>query len=594
MHEILEQYNENRKLQILLLEYSDTDFMLICQFLEDLAIPFQLRRVTEKEGYTQAIMKGSHEIILAEYDLPSLKGLEALKLKQRYCPDIPFLFITRFSGAERAAETIREGATDFLLKDNLVRLNSSILSSLREAYKRKRRGEADLALRRSEAKYRQLLEQAADGIFIADKDLHYLGVNSKACEMLEFTEEEILKMSLQDTLPAEIASPATVLKEMKVGETYRYESLRKKKDGAVFPVEMSVSKISGDCYQGIMRDISQRKMAQQALEEMIKKFEFYLSNAPLAVMEIDDAGKITRWSGQAEKIFGWNKEEVAGKHIRELALFHPDEREEVRIAFQKNIDAGIKNYTFPVRCYTKKGKMIYCETYHAISYDEQGGFHSLLSLVKDVTVPKLEALARRKWREEERKRVAREIHEGIGQLLAASKFKAASIDMAGPDAEEKIFEVEDLLGKAIEEVRRISLNMAPRSVEELGIEKAIRLLAQQIENMTGLQVSFLYIGSASQAGNQILATIYHIVQEALNNVVRHSHAFRVMVELKQSNEMVELLVRDNGLGFAADEVDLNYYSGLRDIRDRVRLLKGNFHLTSKPQKGTQLKVCVPL
>lgn len=594
MEELLERFNKDRKLKVLLLKDSEDDYLLINQFLKELEIPFQVSRVDNKREYVSALINDAPDIVLSDFHHPSVGGLEALELRKRYCPDVPFIFVTSFLGEERIMEILKKGATDFVLKENLFRLNRRIISSLRETEERNRRTQADSALRKSEAKYRQLLEQAADGIFLCDASLYYLGVNAKACQMLGYAEEEMLKMGVVDTIPSGTESPVPALQKMKVGENYQYESLRKRKDGSVFPVEMSVSKISGGYYQGIMRDISQRKKAQHALEEALSKLEFHMKNSPLAVLEVDHAMIITRWSGKAENIFGWKKEEVIGGHAYELNMSHPEDREAARAALQRNIEAGVNHYVKSIRFYTKEGTIIYCELYNSISFDEHGQFSSLLSLINDVTVQKLETEARREWRAKERKRVAREIHEGIGQMLVASKFKAASIDVTGRNAEEGIRQVEELLEKSIEEVRRISVNMAPRSVEELGIENAIRNLCQQIESTTGIQVSFYYRGLANTAGNNILSTIYRIVQEALNNVIRHSHASKAVVELNQNSTKIELRVKDNGSGFAVDEIDINKTSGLRNIQERVNILGGSIQITSGSLIGTGLVVSFPV
>jgi PAS domain S-box-containing protein len=590
MHELLKRFNEDRKLKILLLEDSDIDSFLINQSLEDLEIPFEISRVEEKEEYIYALNNGSPDLILSDYNLPSLDGLEALEFKKQYCPNIPFIIVTSFLGEERAVDILKKGATNFVLKEKLSRLNSIIISSLRETESINQRIQAEIALRKSEAKYRQLIEQAADGIFVGDGSLYFLDVNTRACEMLGYTQEEMLKMGVKDVVPEGIASPVPGLQKMEAGKIHQYETLRKRKDGSAFPVEMSVTKTSDGYYQAIMRDISKRKQAQQALEVALDKLEFHMANSPLAVIEVDSNLIVTKWSGQAEKMIGWRKDEVLGKPAFELNLSHLEEREEARAVFQKNVAAGVSHYVYPSRCYTKGGKIMYCESYNSISYDEHGQLLSVLTLLNDTTVQKLEAEARREWRAQERKRVAREIHEGIGQMLVASKFKAASIDITGPDAGEGISQIEDLLEKAIEEVRRISLNMAPRSVEELGIENAIRDLCQQIQNTTGLQVSFSYTGQGNTAGNNVLSTIYRIVQEALNNVIKHSHASKAVVELIQNSEKVELKVEDNGLGFAVDNVDMNKTSGLRNMNERVNILGGSLQVISESERGTLLEI----
>jgi signal transduction histidine kinase len=136
--------------------------------------------------------------------------------------------------------------------------------------------------------------------------------------------------------------------------------------------------------------------------------------------------------------------------------------------------------------------------------------------------------------------------------------------------------------------------MAPRSVEEMGIETAIRNLCQQVESTTGIKVSFSYTGHANTAGNNILATTYRIVQEALNNVIRHSHASKARVELNQDTEKIELMIEDNGHGFDEAKIDINKTSGLRNIKERISIVGGNFQIINDGQNGTRLLIHLPI
>ena len=115
-----------------------------------------------------------------------------------------------------------------------------------------------------------------------------------------------------------------------------------------------------------------------------------------------------------------------------------------------------------------------------------------------------------------------------------------------------------------------------------------------MEENTGIHVSFLYTGHAKTTGNKVLSSIYRIVQEALNNVIRHSHASKVVVELKMDVEKVELKIEDNGDGFAVDKVDINKTSGLRNIKERVDILGGSLEIISDSQSGTQLIINIPV
>ncbi len=594
MQNYIKSFSKDKPLKILILEDSEVDFMLISIALTELELPYIQQRAENKEEFTAALRFNKPDIVLSDYNLPSLNGLEALELKKLFCPDIPFIFITGYLGEERAVETMKQGATDFVLKENLGPLVQLITRSLQEYEERRRRENSEVALRKSEAKYRQLIEQAADGIFVCNDKWQYIDVNSRGCKLLGYTREEMLLMELKDVIPDGVDIPLADIQKLNPGEVIQYETVRKRKDGFVLPVEISVSKTSEGYYQGIVRDISLRKKALRALEEAHAKLDFHIKNSPLAVFEIDRNLLITRWSGQAEKIFGWKEEEVLGRSIEELNLPHAEDVEKVALVFRQSLEAGVAQYQYPIRCNGKNGSVIFCEGYNSISYNENGEFVSQLCILNDITVKKIEVEARREWRDQERKRIAREIHEGIGQMLVASKFKAASIDVTRPDAEERVQQVESLLEMALEEVRRISSSIAPRSVEELGIENALRQLCQQVENTAGVKVSFFYSGEGKAVANNLLSTVYRITKEAMDNAIKHAFTSEIQVELNRKKEVIELKVKDNGRGFAVDKTNLLKTNGLRSVKERVSLLGGEIYITSNCLDGTLISVILPV
>lgn len=591
MKELLSEFSYDRKLKVLLLEDSPDDAHFIQYYLEKLPMPVQIQRVEAKETYIIALEEFSPDIVLSDYNLPSFDGMEALELKKKHSFDVPFIFVTGFLGEERAVETLKKGASDFVLKDNISKLPQVVLNALVEAQERKKRIESELALQKSEAKYRQIIEQAADGIFVYDDNFRFLEVNAKACELLGYSKKELLQLRVNNIIPEGISIPTDSLLALRPGENLQYESLRKRQDGTVFSAEINIIRTSNGNYQAVLRDISRR---MKELEVTLGKLEFHISNSPLAVIELGDSGKITRWSSQAEKMFGWRKDEAVGRDLYQLKLIHPEKLEEARNTFQSNFTASVNQFVHLEKTCTKEGTILYCEWYNSVFLDEKGKFHSQLSLVNNVTAQKLTEEAKWEGQIEERKRIARELHEGIGQMLVASKFKVASLDSSTPNLEEKINEVEGLLGLTIDEIRRISMDMAPRSVEEFGIEKAIRKLCLQVEKMTGIEVTFHYIGHSSEAPNHVLSTFYRLVQESLNNVIKHARASKVLVELIKKDKVIELIIEDNGFGFAIDKINLSRNSGMGNMKERMKLLGGQFSVSSELQKGSKIKAIVAI
>lgn len=594
MKEFFDMTCKDRALNVLILEENEEDAKLIMHQLYKLELPFQVESVGKKEGFINALKEFKPDIILSDYDLSSFNGMEALELTiKSYHPDVPFLFVSDTLGEELAVEAIKKGAYNLILKDNLDKLPRAIVFALREYAERTKRRQSERALIESEARYHQLLEQAPDPIIVINSETKIINVNAMACTEFGYTESEFLRLELSDIVPEKIHWQIDDIINTAATGVYFYEGYRKRKDNSVFPAEISATKQSNGDYQAIVRDISQRKKTEKALKEALRMLEFHVNNSPIGVIEFDELGLIKRWSSQAENIFGWTELEAIGKTPEDLQLVHPEDREDAAALFQ-SMAAGkvIRNINNSRNC-TKEGTNIFCEWYSSVSLYESGRMQSLLSLVNDVTVNKLSEEARWEGQLEERKRVAREIHDGLGQMLIATKYKVASLSNSNGDLNAKVEEIEDLLERTIDEVRRTSKNLAPRSVEKLGIENAVRSLCEQTKKLTEINVSFHYIGENNKADNKILNTIYRIVQESLNNVVKYANASRVKVELNQSDKGVSLKVEDNGNGFNMEEVDFTQSNGINNIKERTNMLGGRFQINSHTKKGTRIIIFIP-
>jgi PAS domain S-box-containing protein len=191
--------------------------------------------------------------------------------------------------------------------------------------------------------------------------------------------------------------------------------------------------------------------------------------------------------------------------------------------------------------------------------------------------------------EGERQRVARDLHDGVNQLLSSAKFR---LNPSSSHAE--LNQARELIEKAISEVRLISRNLRPSELDDIGLPAALRSLAHDFEKRSGIGTRV-----RSRAGRslpvEVDMALYRIAQEALNNVEKHSGATRAEVSLACSDYKAHLTVRDNGSGFASNfnpETERGW--GLKNMRERAALLGGNLALSSVPAKGTRISISIPL
>ena len=165
-----ERADESPELRVLILEDVATDAELMERELRTGGVGFTATRVRSRSEFEEALRGWQPDVILADYSLPGFDGLEALALAREATPDVPFLFVSGALGEERAIETLRQGATDYVVKDRLSRLAPAVRRAIDEARERRARREAEEELRRSEQTQRMLLELTNAGVTHLDRD----------------------------------------------------------------------------------------------------------------------------------------------------------------------------------------------------------------------------------------------------------------------------------------------------------------------------------------------------------------------------------------------------------------------------------------
>ena len=251
-----------RLLRVLILEDQAPDAELVADMLRQSGFEPDWKRVDRKSAYFAALRE-KPDVVLADFKVPGLGALDALEVMREQGSDVPVIVISGLLGDELAAECIKSGASDYLLKDRLSRLGAAVTQALERRRLREEALGAERALRESEVKFRELIEQASDGIFVTDTQGYFKLVNSRFCEMLGYGEQELLRLNVADTyVEAERASLAQRLANLGEVGIRLFERTMKRRDGALFPVEVSIRRLSTGLNQGIVRDVAERKLAE--------------------------------------------------------------------------------------------------------------------------------------------------------------------------------------------------------------------------------------------------------------------------------------------------------------------------------------------
>ncbi|MFO7446385.1 MAG: two-component regulator propeller domain-containing protein [Ignavibacteriaceae bacterium] len=197
--------------------------------------------------------------------------------------------------------------------------------------------------------------------------------------------------------------------------------------------------------------------------------------------------------------------------------------------------------------------------------------------------------------ETERKRIAVELHDGLGQnlLIIKSKLGSGLNSMENGQASVKIKEAEEFVVKSIQEVRYISKNLSPHLLDQLGLTSAIETMIENVEESSGIEFNFSSDNIDKLFDEKTEVSIYRIVQESINNIIKHSGAKKVEIKISNSADETILSVKDDGKGFDREKESIKRGFGLAGIKERASILGGKLILNSELNKGTELKVIFP-
>ncbi len=339
--------------------------------------------------------------------------------------------------------------------------------------------------------------------------------------------------------------------------------------------------------------------------------ETILTWPQLSVMAITPAGEIVFWSPGAEELFGYNRSEAEGRSLVDL-IVPPQRVQEIRKAIAEALQVG--HTTFESVRSKKDGTLVPVEIAMKSVPDGEGG-PFIVATQRDITYrtrirDELEAVSRRRSEdlqrfafsvqrahEEERQRIARELHDDLGSRLTGMKLKIEILQEDLPANAAALSAGLEQVKKGIEglvgEIRRISSNLRPPVLDDFGLVAAVRLLCKEFEGSSKIAVRFR--GDPVRGGNKDAEIgLYRIAQEALTNVAHHARARSVGVRLSQHDEWIRLVVEDDGKGLAKRNGNGRRMGlGLIGMNERAQMLGGSVKITSSPGRGTRVEAEIP-
>lgn len=464
-------------------------------------------------------------------------------------------------------------------------------------------------LAQSEERYRTIIEQASDAIFISDLTGHYLDVNSNGIKLSGYSKEELLNLTIYDLMPVnDMEKNPPKLDEILAGNVTVNERLFKARDGSLKEVEISAKLLSDGRFIGIVRDITTRKKTQEALRISEEKYRLLFNQNPMPMWMVSlPDRKFLDVNSAAIDFYGYSKEEFLEMTAYDIRPKNQIQKfQEFNLKYSSNgiSHAGVWEHRKKDATIVKVNIIT-----HNIFYE---GKDARLVLANDVTqkITAEEALKKsheelrqlathlEKVRETERTNIAREIHDELGQQLTGLKMDISWLNRKlknqDKDVQMKINETIQLIDTTVKTVRRIATELRPSILDDLGLLAAMEWQSEEFEKRS--EISCVFSSNVSEAKvNPDLATgIFRIYQECLTNVLRHSEATRVTSFLQIKDHILVLTITDNGKGFVEKEIADKKTLGLLGMKERTNLLGGTYEITSRPGKGTSVLIIVPL
>lgn len=478
------------------------------------------------------------------------------------------------------------------------------------------RRKAEEVMKASEERYRSLIEQASDSIIITDDTGNFYEANSAFCNRFGYTKEEAAQLHVSQVIDAEHLKKMPIRFDLlKQGHSVLRERKMVHKDGTIIDVEANVKMLPDGRMLVIARDIRERKKTEEEKE----KIRYTLNERVKELTTLYRTGQLLQKADKPsaalmEEVIsiipgGWQYPEITAARIK-LGE---------RIFATKNFAEGFAKQSSSFQNLNgEKGtiEVVYLEEK---PNEAEGPFlaeeRNLLNMLAEM----LQIYFDRKWadekikqsyeetrllashieniREEEKIKIAREIHDELGQQITGLKMDVSWIAKKLNGENELLYQktkdVLALLDETVRSVRRIASELRPGMLDDLGLIAAIDWQSKEFEKRSGIKIIFDHPVKEFLTPTNISTGLFRIFQESLTNVARHASATEILVSIDKTLSEIILKINDNGKGFDVAHLSSKRTLGLLGMKERTMMMGGRCDIFSEPGKGTSVSVYVP-
>ena len=468
----------------------------------------------------------------------------------------------------------------------------------------------------TDAQFRLLVETVSDyAIYLLDTAGHVMSWNAGAERIKGYAAREIMGRSFGVFYPA--ADREAGLPERNLAQAAREgritaQGWRVRKDGTRFWADVVMTALRGRSgeltgFAKVTRDITERRRAEEELLERRTLLAQTQSLAGLGSWEWDPQSGRFSWSDELFRIFGLEPRSVEPSLEAYLERVHADDREASGSVIARALAQG-QGFKHEERLLRADGTVRLVRTHGQIVRDAEARPLKLIAACLDITEQReaeaeLQSLTRRlvQAEESERRRIAGELHDRVGQTLSALNINLDILlgmlgEKAPADVRIRLRDSLALVDGTLQSIENVMADLRPPLLEEYGVGAALGWHAEEFSRRTGIAIEFEDLARQKnrQLPREAGVALFRISQEALNNIAKHAHARRVTLRLEAAGDEMLLTIRDDGSGFDPAEVRARSSRyGMTTMKERVLAAGGSLEVDSAPGKGTTLRARVP-
>ncbi|MBN2352528.1 MAG: PAS domain S-box protein [Spirochaetales bacterium] len=478
---------------------------------------------------------------------------------------------------------------------------------------------AEDVFRESEERFRRLFQYVGAGMVLVATDFRFLKANDMFCRMLGYEEEDLVRHTFQEvTHPDDQSVGAELSRQMLEGEreAFQIEKRYLRRDGSVVWGLVS-STLLRDAHGSplyfltLIQDITERKQAEEALRVSEERYRFTMEAISVGLWDWDVESGRVYYSPSFLAILG--ERELPPAFSAWDSRIHPDDREAFRHTLRDHLEGLTDDWACDHRLRAQEGEWLWVVGRgRVVSRDSDGRSRRMVGTLVDISVRKLaeQRLIEResdlrklsarliKVREEERNRIARNIHDDLGHAVMNIKMNLFLADMMLTGGKESVraflHEMKDQVDSLLEMMQYISMEIRPAVLYDLGLAEALRFYVKRFSEQTKIPCRVRSLPDIPNLPDETAITIYRIVQEVFVNMFRHSGCTEIALDLRLSNGRAVLSVADNGKGITREEIGSIDSIGIMGMRERALSLGGELAIEGVPGGGTTVTLAFPL